>query len=220
MKAALLLIGVLPLGAETLHYSLKWPSGLNLGQASLVSVTPGNGKPRRLEATFTANIPGFILKDRYSASATEALCSLTLTKELEHGSKKIKETEMFDQAAGTVKRETVVAGGGSTTLSVQGCAKDALTFLEFVRHELAQGKIAPAQQVLFGSPYQVRLESLGTQSIRLGEVRLDADHMRVSLKGPASDYTFEVFFAKDASRTPVFARLPLPLGAFTVELIP
>ena len=220
MRAVVLLLSILPLGAETLHYSLNWPSGLSLGEASLVSSSPGAGKQRHLEATLNASLPGFVLKDRYSSTATEALCSLTLSKEIEHGSKKNKETETFDQSKGTVTRETNVPGGGLTTLSVQNCAKDALTFLEFVRHELAQGRMAPAQQVIFGSLYQVRAEFKDTETIRLGEVRLEADRMQISFKGPSSDYTFDLFFAKDTARTPVLARLPLPLGAFTVELIP
>jgi hypothetical protein len=31
--------------------------------------------------------------------------------------------------------------------------------------------------------------------------------------------TVEIFFAKDAARTPLLARIPLALGSFTVELI-
>ena len=216
MKAILLLLFIFPLAAESLHYSINWPSGLSLGEASLTSSAAAGDKPRKLDASLNASLPGFVLKDQYSATATQALCSLTLSKESEHGAKKSKEMEMFLQDK--VTRETV--GGGKSTLSVQSCARDGLTFLEFVRHELAQGRMAPAQQVVFGALYQVRLEFQGTQTVRLGDARLEADRLQVSLKGPSSDYTFEVYFAKDAARTPVYARLPLPLGAFTVELIP
>jgi hypothetical protein len=215
MKLFLLLLPVVPLAAETLHYSINWPSGLNLGEASIVSSSPNGDKPRNFEVTLNASVPGFAIKDQYASTATEALCSLSLSREVQHGAKKSKETETFDH--GQVTRESP---GARSTLSVQNCAKDALTFLEFIRHELAQGRMAPAQQVVFGSLYNTRAEFLGTQNIKLGEVHLDADRMQISIKGPSSDYTFELFFAKDANRTPVLARLPLPLGAFTVELIP
>jgi hypothetical protein len=33
------------------------------------------------------------------------------------------------------------------------------------------------------------------------------------------DLTVEIFFARDAVRTPLLARIPLTLGTFTVELI-
>jgi hypothetical protein len=135
-----------------------------------------------------------------------------LTKEFEHGSRKGKEKEIFHQDKGTVTR-------GERDISVSDCARDALTFLAFARHELAAGRITPSQAVVFGSVYQVRMEFLGTQAIKLGDERMDADRMQVTFKGPSSDYTFELFFSKDAARVPVYARLPLPLGTFTVELI-
>ncbi len=215
MKPVLLLLSLLPLQAETLHYSINWPSGLNLGEATLVASPAGGDQPRNFEATLNASVPGFAIKDRYSATASQALCSMTLSKEVEHGKRTSKEKETFD--SGKVTRESP---GASSTLSVPNCAKDALTFLEFVRRELAQGRMVPAQQIVFGSLYNVRVEFLGTQSVKLGEVRLEADRMQVNLKGPSSDYTLELFFAKDPARTPVLARLPLPLGAFTVELVP
>jgi Protein of unknown function (DUF3108) len=212
----LCVFGILPLTAETLRYSISWPSGLNLGDAEISSSAGENGW--NFQATIDASLPGYPLKDRYSASATTAFCSNSLTKEFQHGSHKTKETETFDQEKQTVARET--RGGGKNDLSVGPCARDALTFLSFVRHELAQGRMAPPQQVVFGALYQVRMEFMGTQSIKVGEHKVEADRMQVTFKGPASDFSFELFFSKDPARTPVLARLPLPLGAFTVELIP
>jgi hypothetical protein len=39
-----------------------------------------------------------------------------------------------------------------------------------------------------------------------------------TLKGPASEITFEMFFARDAARTPLVIRVPLTLGTFSMEL--
>lgn len=219
---ALLSFSLLPLCAETLHYSINWPSGLSLGEGEISSVAPtgasGQETPWSFKATIDASLPGYALRDHYSSTATAALCSLTLTKEFEHGGRKGQEKETFHADSNTVTRETR-PGGGKSEISVSACARDALTFLGFLRHELAQGRLAPAQAVVFGALYQVRAEFTGTQEIRVSDRKMYADRMQVTFKGPASDFTFELFFSKDAARTPVFARLPLPLGAFTVELI-
>jgi hypothetical protein len=43
--------------------------------------------------------------------------------------------------------------------------------------------------------------------------------MAVTLKGPATDTTFEIFFAKDTTRTPLLVRVPLALATFSMELV-
>lgn len=219
---ALCAISSFPLYAETLHYSINWPSGLSLGEAELSSRAPsgasGQETPWSFNASIDASLPGYALRDHYSSTATPAFCSLTLTKEFQHGSRKGQEKETFHADLNTVTRETR-PNGGKSEISVSACAKDAFTFLGFLRHELAQGRLAPAQAVVFGAVYQVRAEFTGTQEIKVGDQRMEADRMQVTFKGPASDFTFEIFFSKDAARTPMLASLPLPLGAFTVELI-
>jgi hypothetical protein len=54
----------------------------------------------------------------------------------------------------------------------------------------------------------------------LGSQQMDTDRFRTSIKGPASDLTLEMFFMRDAVRTPVMMKIPLSLATFTVELIP
>jgi hypothetical protein len=45
------------------------------------------------------------------------------------------------------------------------------------------------------------------------------DHIQASVKGPKSDWSFEIFFARDAARTPLLIRVPFTLGSFSLELI-
>jgi hypothetical protein len=104
-------------------------------------------------------------------------------------------------------------------VSVPSCAKDALTFMQFARSELAQGRLAPQQTVIFGAPYDVRVEYTGAQKVKVGEHTVDADRILATIKGPTTDLTVEIFFARDAARTPLLAHIPLTLGSFTVELI-
>ena len=72
-----------------------------------------------------------------------------------------------------------------------------------MRRELSQGRLPAPQTVFFGAPYEIKLAFAGTQSIPLGDKQVDADRVTASVKGAAAEVSFEVFFLKDAARTPV-----------------
>lgn len=218
MKFLVLLLIACVAPAESLHYSINWPTGLSLGEATIASV-PGKDKgPWAFDLDMDASVPGFAVKEHGHATASPDLCGIQLDKSSTHGRRKSEEKITFDQEKNTVKRESL-NGGGTSEISTTGCARDALGFLQFVRKELAQGLIPPQQQVIFGGPYQVRVEFTGQQSIKVGEQKVDADRIVATVKGPSSDFTVELFFARDPARTPVFARVPVALGTFSVELI-
>jgi len=215
MKPLVFLLCLLPASAESLRYSINWASGLSLGEATLRA---DKGKEAwHFEVTMDASIPGFALRDSYHSAATTDLCSLELDKNFTHGNKKADEKVTFDQQNHSATRETT--GGGKSDVAISSCAKDALTFMQFARSELAQGRLAPQQMVIFGAAYDVRIEYTGAQKIKVGEQTVDADRMLATIKGPVTDLTVEVFFARDAARTPLLAHIPLALGSFTVELI-
>ena len=139
-----------------------------------------------------------------------------MDKEYTHGKRKAQEHDAFDQQKNVVTRET--KSGGKSDVSVSACARDPLALLQFARRELAAGHVAPQQQVVFGSVYTVRLEYTGQQTVRVGEDRVDADKIVATMKGPQTDVTVEIYFARDPARTPVLAKIPLGLGTFSVEL--
>jgi Protein of unknown function (DUF3108) len=206
---------------EQLHYSINWPSGLSLGEGQLSAsrVKSSESAPDKLDLNFTldAAIPGFQVQDRYRSEATADFCSMLLDRKSVHGTKKAEEKTTFDPEKGTAVRET--HGGGKSDLQTASCGKDALAYLYFLRHELSQGRLPPSQPVYFGSAYQVRVEFAGTQTIKLGDTSVEADRVKASVKGPASDINFEVFFLKDAARTPALVRVPFSLGTFAMELV-
>jgi hypothetical protein len=207
--------------AESLHYSVNWPSGLSLGDATIVSEksTDKGSEHWRFSLDLDASVPGFVIHDHYgSSSLGPDLCSVQLDKNSTHGKKKSEEKVTFDQQKSTITRET--SGGGKSDTSVSACARDALSYLQLVRRELAQGRVAPQQGVILGGVYQVRLEYQGAQTIKIGEKPMETDRTIATIKGPASEFTVEILFARDPARTPVLARLPLALGTFTVELQP
>lgn len=211
-----------PFENESLRYSVNWPSGLGLGEAQLrashIKATADSGEKRHLEFEVDAAVPGFAVSDRYRSDTSADFCSIEFQKTVSHGSKKADEKTTFDQQAGTATRETA-KGGGKTEMKMSQCGKDALAYLYFVRRELAQGRIPQRQTVFFGGAYEARMEFKGTQSIRIGEAQMEADRMTGTVKGTASEVTFEVFFLKDAARTPALVRVPLTLGTFSMELI-
>jgi len=209
--------------AETLHYVINWPSGLSLGEATLTSsgTTSTSGPVSAEHWTFELNIdaslPGFALRDQDRSKAKDGLCSVQLDKSTTHGQRKTEERVTFDQEQNTITRGSPDGTPGAP-ISVSTCSRDALTFLQFARRELAQGRMAPEQDVVFGASYQVRLQYTGQQTVSVGEQQVPTDHIVATIRGPASDITVELFFARDAARTPVLAKIPVSLGTFSVEL--
>jgi len=205
---------------ESLRYSVNWPTGVSLGEATLVaSSSPGaSGQPGHMHFVFDldAGAPGFTISDRYRSEASGSFCSSEFEKSISHGSKKADDKETFDSESGTVTRGS---GSGQSQLSANPCGKDALAFLYFLRQELRQGRMPPGQTVFFGAPYEVRLSLAGTESIKVGGAPLDADRISAEVSGPSSTISFEMLFLKDSSRTLALVRVPLALGKFSMELV-
>jgi Protein of unknown function (DUF3108) len=190
-----------PLGAqqpESLHYNLNWPSGLSLGEASLTAQKTAAGWDLRMAVD--AAIPGFRISDRFHSVTNQQLCSLEFSREISQGSRKAGETTRFDDAS--------------------GCARDALGYLLSLGRNLAQGTLPPPGQVFYGRSYSIDVAASGQKTINLDGKPQIADCLTVRLAGPASNSTFEIYFARDAARTPVLARIPTNLGPISVELSP
>jgi hypothetical protein len=203
-----------PFAAESLNYSVNWPSGLSLGEGHLrASQEAGNWS---FDLTLDASVPGFDVVDHYHSSASPDFCSNSFERTSSHGARKTKETEMISN--GEVTRETE-SGGGKSEIRVQACVKDALTFLFFTRRELGQGRVPPPQQILYGSLYSARLDYVGAPVIRVAGKPEQSDMLTCTMTGPTSTIKFEMYFARDAARTPLLIRVPLQMGSFAMELV-
>ena len=77
----------------------------------------------------------------------------------------------------------------------------------------------PAQTVYAGSAYQVRVEFKGSHKLKVGDAYEDAELLLISVKGPKSDFSFELWTARDPARTPLLVRAPLPVGSLSMELV-
>jgi len=205
----------IPFSDESLHYSINWPSGLSVGEAQMQA----SRSQARWSFAFSvdAAFPGASAMDSYHSLAAGDFCSAEFTKQSTHGKRKAFEKTVFDSRNGTATRETL-DGGGSSRMEVSNCARDALTFLFYLRHELADGRLPRPQTVYFGAPYQVRLEFGGEQTVRVNDQPAVAERVMAAVKGPSSDATIEMFFATDAARTPLLVRVPLAAGRFSLEL--
>jgi hypothetical protein len=207
-----------PFQDENLRYSINWPSGLSLGDATFTAHRTETGWG--LSATLDVGVPGFPLKDNYHSTITKDLCSLQLDRDIDHGTRKTREKTTFDQQEGKAKRATLLPeSGGTSDFDIGSCARDALAFVYYVREEMGQGRVAPPQTVYFGSPYSVRIDYTGPQDLTVSERQTVTDHVVVSVKGPKSDFNFEIFFARDAARTPLSIRVPVSVGTISMELV-
>jgi hypothetical protein len=39
------------------------------------------------------------------------------------------------------------------------------------------------------------------------------------VKGPASEFSFEIFYARDAARTPLLIKIPVSIGTVSLEMV-
>lgn len=201
---------------ERLVYEVTWPSGLSLGEAEFQARATKQGWS--FETEISANLPTMEIRDEYHSSAGPDLCSIKLEKKARHGSQKTHESVVFDQENHTAERKTM-GGGGESEIKITPCTRDGLAFLYALRQELALGRIPPPDDINFGAQYQVSVTYAEAIEIDTGGSRGTADRVLIDLTGPASKRSFEIFFGRDAARTPLLMRVPFELGTFSLKLL-
>ena len=201
---------------ETLRYEVVWPSGLSLGEATFKA----NGRTDgwSFEMSLSASLPALEIRDDYRSVTGPSLCSVEFEKKARHGSRSTEETIVFDQDAHTAERSTV-GGGGESTLDVPPCARDGLAYLYYLRQDLANGRIPPPDDVNFGGQYMINVTYAESRRVVAAGKEWDADRILVDITGPASQHSFEIFFGKDAARTPLLVRVPFDIGSFSLKLV-
>lgn len=203
-----------PFQNESLRYSLKLPTGLALGDAVFSATKAGQGWA--FSVAVNAGVPGFAIKDDYRATATGGVCSVELDKGFSHRTKQTREKTTFNQQTQRAVRETTLPpNAGKTEFAIGPCAKDAVSFVYYMRREMGQGRVAPPETVYFGAGYSVQLRYTGESKVG----NAVADHVVGTVKGPSSSFTLEIDFARDPARTPLIIKVPLTLGTLTAELV-
>src|SRR5581483_9647227 len=200
---------------ETLHYTVNWPSGISLGEATLSASSSRDSAGGRMHFAFDldASVPGFAVNDRFNSVASGSFCSAEFHKNTSQGGKKVDDKETFDPGNGTVTRGS---GEGKSEILANTCSKDALAFLYFLRQELGQGRIPSKQTVFFGAPYEIRLAAAGTENVKIANKPVDAEHVKASVDGPSSSISFDLYFLPDKARTLALVKVPLAMGSFSM----
>jgi len=208
-----------PFQEESLHYTINYASGLSLGDANFSAHKTANGWD--FTVTVDASVAGFSIKDKYSSSMLAGYCSTELRRGMIHGSKTTTDKTTFDQEKQSAHREIEVpANGGHTDLATGQCGRDGIAFVYFARKELGQGRVPPPQVVYFGSAYTVQQSYTGAQTIALADKKPEVtDHIVFTVKGPKSQFSVEVYYARDAARTPLLIKIPQTAGTLSMELV-
>jgi len=209
-----------PFQNETLRYRVIWPGGKALGEVTMGAHKTAEGGWDFDMAT-NVSIPIVPIADTYKSTAsTFDFCDAALSREISQGNKRVMERTQFDQKANRAVHQTMVpAGGGKTELALPTCGRDALTYIYYARREMGQGRVPPAGKVFFGSPYDVKTKYTGAMDIPAGSKTKTTDKLDVSVKGPASDFSLEIFYDRDAARTPLLIRIPVTVGTVSLELV-
>jgi hypothetical protein len=189
---------------------------LSLGEATLTAHRAAD--EWNLDLTLDAGIPGLRMADRFHSVTQPNFCSVQLNREMSQGARKTSETTVFDYRNGLMHRSSLNGGGTSDAPISPHCAWDGLAFLFVTRRALAQGIAPQGHQVYLGPVYTIGLDYTGEQTVTVGGKPAASDRIAVSVKGPASTSNFEIFFARDATRTPLLARIPSSLGTISLEL--
>ena len=176
-----------PFTDEDLNYSVNWPSGINLGEAHLHAKRAGTNW--NFAFTIEAGVPGFQLKDAFHAESTSDFCSTSFDRSTMHGARTGDEKETIDRGRGVATR--VTKGGGQSDIQVPGCVKDALTYLFYTREEMGQGRVPPAQQILYGGLYQMSLAYAGAPMIPINGKQVQSDEVACTVKSQSGEFKFE-----------------------------
>ena len=208
-----------PFQDESLHYTINYSSGLSVGDANLNAHKTSAGWD--FSISLDAAVTGFHIKDKYSSSVNAGYCSTESKRDTLHQSKASREKTTFDLEKQTAHRVTEFPNdGGTSDASTAACARDAVAFAYFARKELGQGRMLPPQYVYLGSAYLIKESYPGSQTITLTDKKPEVtDHLIFSVKGPKSDFTVEVYYARDAARTPLLIKIPQTVGTLSMELV-
>jgi len=199
-----------PFTDEDLNYSINWPTGASLGEAHLHAKHAGANW--NFSLSLDAGVPGFAVKDTYRADMVPDYCSVSFDRSTSHGSHKVEERQ-------TIDRERATATRTKGEIPVPACVKDALTYLFYSRREMGQGRVPAAQEILFGELRTIRVDYVGAPMISVNGKQVQSDEVTCTIGIGSSDYMFDVYYARDAARTPLLITAPFALGKFSMELI-
>ena len=165
-----------------------------------------------------AAVPAFAVTESAKSKGTKDLCSTELIKDGTRGQRSIEREDQVRHGE-THSHSQTGGGGGKSEIGsapVQGTHR---TFISMSGRSLLPDVSPPQQAVYYGSAYQTRLQYTGTQKMRSGDEFVDADRLTATIKSSSKEMTVDLFFARDAARTPLLVQIPVAVGKFSVEFV-
>jgi hypothetical protein len=206
-----------PFADEDLNYAVTWPSGISLGEAHMHAKHSGTNW--NLELAIEAGVPGYTVKDTFHAETAGDLCATSFERNTMQGSKSTREKTTVDRDRSVATRTTVAKDAGKSDFPVPACVKDALTYIYYARREMGQGRVPGPQQILYSGLVTIRADYSGAATITVNDKPVQTDKLTCTIKAGTSEYPVDVFFARDAARTPLRITAPLAMGKFSMELV-
>jgi hypothetical protein len=209
-----------PFTDEDLNYSIVWPTGVSLGEAHLHAKHAGE----KWNFTFTvdAGVPGFTVKDTYRSDVVPEVapnfCSVAFERSSTHGTHVVNEKETIDRERAMASRGAL-SGSGAAQIPVPACVKDALAYLFWARREMGQGRVPASQDILLGALHPIRVDYVGEPVITMNGKPVQTDEVTCTWGMGSAAVTFDVYFARDAARTPLRVTAPTLMGKFSMELV-
>jgi len=208
-----------PFTDEDLNYTIVWPTGISLGDAHLHARRAG--QKWNFSFTLDAGIPGYTVKDSYRSDVDPGpgsdYCTTAFDRSSTHGARVMNEKETVDRARGVAIRPG--KDGAKVEIPVQSCVKDALAYLFYARQEMGQGRVPSAQDVLLGALHPIRVDYDGGPVITMNGKQVQSDKVTCTWRNGDTAYSFEVYFARDAARTPLRITAPFAVGTFSMDLV-
>ncbi len=198
---------------EKLVLSLFWPSGVNLGEATIQSKTVGD--VFQISATVEAVLPQNRITYSFDSEVTADLCSRRFRQAVRRGARNWEEVTVFDSVAG---KATVSRDGGKREMAAPKCARDPLAYLYYFRKQVAAGKRPSGDTLFLGGPVSLRIEALAEEKVKISQHGRQGDRYLVTYPGSTGDGFVEIWLERGLRQAPIAVRLPLPLATFSAEL--
>lgn len=206
-----------PFTDEDLNYAIVWPTGVSLGEAHLHARHTGD--KWNFSFTLDAGIPGYTVRDSYHSDIVPDFCSTSFDRTSTHGSHVVSEKETIDRERGIATRGPLSGNGAGNQVAVPACVKDALAYLFYSRREMGQGRVPAAEDVLLGALHPIRVDYVGAPVIKMNGKDVQTDEVTCTWNTGSSAYSFDVYYARDAARTPLRITVPFAVGKFSMELL-
>ena len=203
---------------ESLRYNVNWPSGAEPGRSHLHRAPLRRGLGSGCDRE--SRRPGFALADKFHSAVDRGalLHRIRARPEPRRPSEPTRRPiSISSRQAHRAPRCFRPAAARAISESRPAPATRGVPLLRARR--VGPGPRARSAAGVFRAGLFGTLDYTGPQAIAWAGSPDVTDRIHVTVKGPKADFVFDIFFARDAARTPLRIRVPLAPGVFSLELV-